>query len=372
MKYFFEEGEKDSLSVRNRKSTSNVVVLLPVTRVGPKYEAKWARVIDIIERSKANALIIIDKTPNGEASVFFRKNFDLSDSDLYVARRSLNEAIHDSQGFINLDKNLWILQIHDDDEWDGIPYIPESADKLDFFEVDFYIEGKDGRRKAGADDSPPARVIFSLLPALIWNRFAEFIKQEGGHVAGSVDSTLNLVTRLSCRRSQISGFTYVYDDRHWSDRKIATKHLLKLASEDGWGRFTSVEISLVNRSIDGLAALSFFGKFIPNEEAERARAEVLGTFKPSTKKRWLIVSRISLLSVALVLLRFVSIGGRVETLAPMLERVGRIHEVDKLLRHTWEIDSVQDVLTQIEEFHNSGEFPLLERRFSFWKEQLSL
>lgn len=372
MKYFFGKEVKDTLLIRNKDSNPNVVMLLPVTRVGARYEATWRRIIEIVDKSNANALVVIDKTPKGEASEFFQTNFGLSGPDLYVARRDSSEAIHDSQGFINLDENLWILQVHDDDQWDGILRIPENAGKLEYFEVDFFIEEKDGRRKTGADDSPPARVVFSLLPSLIWNRFAEFIQQEGGHVAGSVDSTLNLVTRLSCKRSQITGFTYTYDNRHWEDRKIATKHLEVLASQDGWTKLTSVEISLVNRTIDGLAALAFFGEYIPEEVKRQAQINLLNSFKPSAKKKLLVVSRYATFSFARVLLKGLGMVIRAESILRLSGYISRTWELDRVLRQSWKIESIGDVINLINQFQDSGDFPLLEKRFQFWKAQLVL
>lgn len=371
MKYFFGKEVKDTLLIRNKDSNPNVVMLLPVTRVGAKYEATWRRIIEIVDKSNANALVVIDKTPNGEASEFFRTNFELSGPDLYVARRDLSEAIHDSQGFINLDENLWILQVHDDDEWDGVLRIPANADKLEYFEVDFFIEEKGGKRKTGADDSPPARVVFSLLPSLIWNRFAEFIQQEGGHVAGSVDSTLNLVTRLSCKRSQISGFTYTYDNRHWGNRKIATKHLEVLASQDGWTKLTSVEISLVNRTIDGLSAISFFGEYIPMEVRQEARINLFKSFKPSMKKRLFVVFRYATFSSARALLKVLRLAIRTEMILRLSDYIAKTRELDKVLQQTWKIESLGGVITLIDQFQGSGDFPLLENRFHFWKEQLT-
>lgn len=372
MKYFFGKEVKDTLLIRNKDSNPNFVMLLPVTRVGARYEATWRRIIEVVDKSNANALVVIDKTPNGEASEFFQTNFELSGPDLYVARRDLSEAIHDSQGFINLDENLWILQVHDDDEWDGILRIPENADKLEYFEVEFFIEEKSGKRKTGADDSPPARVVFSLLPSLIWNRFAEFIQQEGGHVAGSVDSTLNLVTRLSCKRSQISGFTYTYDNRHWEDRKVATKHLEVLASQDGWTKLTSVEISLVNRTIDGLAALAFFGKYIPVEVRREAQINLLKLFEPSARKRLLVVTRYLAFPFAHVLLKGLGLVIRTKSIQRLSEYFARSRDLDKVLQQTWRIESLSDVITLINQFQDSGDFPLLENRFRFWKEQFTL
>ncbi len=172
--------------------------------------------------------------------------------------------------------------------------------------------------------------------------------------------------------SQVMGFSYIYDDRHWGDRKIATKHLLKLAAQDGWANLTSVEISLVNRSIDGLAALSFFSQFIPREKVERAKIELLKSFKPSTKKRILILSRIKAVSLVLPFLNLISLRGRNTSVSRTLEHLVRVREVDVAFRQTWNIESISDVLSLIEKYQKSGELPLLENRFRFWKAQLAL
>jgi hypothetical protein len=282
----FKIYNNDIAHIETSKKALSAVVLLPITRVTSKAMANWEKILKVAEDSETPAIIVLDKTPNGEATSFFEKFCELKLTDIYIIRRPSYEPIYDSQRFVTISKEMWIIQLHDDDEWSGLLQIPQDANELEMFSTEFMF--KDKRQSLKWETSPPARINFTILPSQIWNRFSEFISSQGGHVAGSVDSTLDRVSRTICTRRHVSNFTYVYDNRHWKQRRNASKNLKILAKQDGWSFLSCVDIQLLNRAIDGITAIEFFRDLIPQSKVDECRIEEFRKLSLTRRRRFFL------------------------------------------------------------------------------------
>ena len=228
MKYCFNNIELKSIQVTNKLGTPGIVILLPVTRENPESRLKWEKAIRIAEASKAKSLVILDKTPLSSATDFFFENRYQDFFDVYIIKRFPKEAIYDSQGILTLDENLWILQLHDDDEWDGALNLPSDPQDRFMYTPKFYMTENGKSQERVWAESPPARINFTLIPNRVWNKFTEFIRLQGGHVAGSADSTLNTMARLNCEQAELLTFSYHYDTHNeiFSEFKVSPKKLM--------------------------------------------------------------------------------------------------------------------------------------------------
>jgi hypothetical protein len=303
----------------------------------------------VITKSEVMALVVLDKTPSAEATEFFSNHENLIKSDIYLVRRPPGEAIYDSQSVVTIDQDLWILQLHDDDEWEGVLSLPSDPKDLELFSPNFILVGKKGSEVLGWELSPPTRINFTALPSSVWNRFTLFIRSQGGHAAGSVDSTLNLVSRLICEYKELETFDYKYNNRHWENQKQAKGNLEKLALEDGWENLSSEEFQLLNRRIDALSALIFFHDF-----------------KLSRKKRIHLRTRFL---VYLIFKYTISIKFIRSENSDGIKRQNFIKnriEIDKLTLLSTKVRTQQDVTNLVKLIQASGEFPLLKKRFEFW------
>lgn len=366
MRYLYGEETFEDVFVRNRTATKGLVVLLPVTRIGEQNIQNWEKILQVINTSEVMALVVLDKTPLAEASAFFYKHSDSLKSDIYLVRRFPDEAIYDSQSVVNIDQNLWILQLHDDDQWSGILAFPNEPSGMQLFSPNFTLVGKRGSKILNWESSPPARINFTALPADVWNRFTLFIRSQGGHAAGSVDSTLNLMSRLICECKTMYTFDYRYNSRHWENQKQARKNLEKLALQDGWENLASEEIQLLNRRIDAFCALIFFGDLLPNK-FDSTRLALLRDFELSLKKRLHLRARILGYSAIKILdaLKF-SMGADADE-AKQRHLISNRIEVDKLTLSSTKIRTQQDILEIVRLIQASGNFPLLRERFVFWE-----
>jgi hypothetical protein len=364
----FRINNNDIAHIETSQKALTTAVLLPVTRVTPKAMGNWGNILRVAEDSKIPALIVLDKTPNGEATRFFETCRNLKSTDIYIIRRPSNEAIYDSQGFVTISKNMWIIQLHDDDEWRGLLHIPQDANELEMFSTEFLFN--DHKRSLKWEESPPARMNFTILPSQIWNRFSEFISAQGGHVAGSVDSTLDLVSRAICTRRHISSFTYVYNNRHWNQRRRATKNLEILARQDGWSFLSCVDIQLINRAIDGITAIEFFRDLIPESKINECRLQEFRKLSLTHRRRFLLY----VIYVSIILLKFSSYAifriAKIDSIHTSIVLLSEATFKYKFLLNITKSRNRVELRKYISELRETMLIARLTDRFIFWEKML--
>ena len=362
----FNEGMQAPIQVRNMENGKNIVILFPMTRGLDVNSTRWQSLIATANNSDVGTLVLIDKTASYQATKYFLEKQKRIKPNLMILQRPRTEPIHDSQRFVKLDAGLWIIQMHDDDDWEGSLSIPETSNLKTIFRTNFSLVDQNGVSNIENSDWPDCRSIFSLLPSDVWNHFAALISAQSGHVAGSIDSSLNIAASLIRPQELLQNFRYIYDNRHWQSKKLSKQHLAKLTQEDGWGEFSTVEISLVSRAIDGLSSLIFFSDFYPDSVLQAQLEYWIKATKPNLLKIPVKQLTIFLLTLLENLLQFIRI-------APIL--VGIIHS--KLIYHrillwTWKAKNLNDYLKVIEVLNSLDFLALLKPRFDFWIAQLSI
>ena len=361
-----EENENSNLLIENRDGRKNIVILFPMTRGIDANLLRWQKLISTVNRSNVAALVLIDKTPFRQATKYFVEKEKEILADVFIIQRPRTEPIHDSQSRIRLKNNLWIIQLHDDDEWDGALEIPFGTNENSIIKTNFTIENDGLKTNIDNPNWPDCRSIFSLLPAKVWNRFVDLIIAQGGHVAGSIDSSLNLPVSL-IKPSLINlDFRYFYDNRHWKSKRLSKEHLIQLTKEDGWGKFATVDISLVSRAIDGIASLIFFSDLYSDLELEVQLKNWIEATKPHSLR---IFSR-RVETLFLVLLRGI-LGIIPESRSQSLMASLNMSVLYRsILLSTWDASQVKDYLSTIETLMQIQFLAQLQSRFKFWETQL--
>lgn len=363
--------ENSFLKIPNPSGLPNLVILFPVTRVGLNAEKRWRALISTINASQVIALIVIDKTSKGEAKEYFNARTRDLNTRLYIIEREPQEPIFDSQKYVLLDEMLWIQQLHDDDTWEGFLCLPSSADKSDLFLVQFHMGTASSFTQINDEKSPPARVIFSAIPAHIWNRFSAFICAQGGHVAGSMDSTLSTVALIICNLKSLPNYNYFYSSHHWSRRSEADSHLKNLSFTDGWGELSSPEVAILNRLYDNLSALNFFSDLIPNRKIIEAQNLLLSSYQPGFPKRLQFIFSFALANYLFVpLFKAINWMG-IRSLSSTVRHYEESAKRNRLLIKTVKADSLPKILDFINTNLSGQAMPKLAARFDFWHQEIS-
>jgi hypothetical protein len=369
VKAIYHERKDQPLFIPNLSREPEIVLVFPITRDIQENPEQWIKVLSVIDGSMVSTLIVIDKTQQKTATRFFMEKFEFDGKKLIVLPRNIEDTLFDSVGEIVLDKDIWIMQVHDDDHWSGIIKLPKDVDNDTVYSFNFFLQSTSKGLIQVNNYSMPNRIVFSLVPSKIWNRFSKLVRDENYHVAGSFDFTLNKMAQLACRFDHQPGFEYYWKDDNWDTAKNATAHLTRLAERDGWKEWSSPEIANINRSIDSLASLVYLRDLLSPTEIEAEVRQLLFEFKPSIKRRVKYRVLTPLLR-AEIIFRNIFNGNGAEIDQRSLRLYGRI-DLYKFIAKTWHIVSIRNLIDLITYIASLNNFVKLESRFMFWKSSLS-
>lgn len=369
MKTIYHKRKDQPLLIQNPTGNPEIVLVFPITRDVEESPTQWKAVLEFADKSDIRTLLVIDKTERSSATEYFMKNFALDDKNLIVLPRSIKDTLFDSVGEIVLDRNMWIIQVHDDDCWRGKITFPSAIDAETVYSFEFYLQSESKDIFKIDDYSLPNRIVFSLVPTIIWNKFSKLVRDENYHVAGSFDFTLNRMAQLACKFEHHSGFEYFWKDDNWNTSKNATTHLTRLAESDGWKEWSSPEIANFNRSIDCLASLNYLKDTLSPTVIEVELSQLMKGFSPSTKRK----IKYSVLKPALyaeIVFRRILPWKRGSNSQRLLKLQKQLN-LYKFIEKTWHLQSIADLIDLIEYIESLNRFEKLHTRFQFWKLSLS-
>ena len=246
------------LVIDNKFAIPGVVLIFPITRASGLTNGSWHKFMELIEQSSLHAIVIIDKTPFQTATSFFQEQHLEKNCPVYLVQRDPLEGIFDSQKIITLDSNLWIAQVHDDDDWSGAIALPDFASQDTVYVP--LISDKNHSYELVDSTKIPAHTLFSLVPHRLWNSFTAYIAAQGGHIAPSADSSLSLVSQKYFQHKRLERFNYHYSARHWEGRKTISRELTKLSNIDGWGVIAGVSAAVLTSHLDQICFMIFMAE----------------------------------------------------------------------------------------------------------------
>lgn len=369
MKKIYDKLKDQTIFLENFTRKPEIVLIFPITRYVENISEKWRTVLEFIEESEIGTLLVIDKTDQGSATNYFMDHFEIENKRLLVLPRSIEDTLFDTVGEIVLDENMWIIQLHDDDYWTGEITLPESPTPETVYFSEFYLYSETKGSVQIDDYSMPNRIVFSLVPSMIWNRFARLVQDQKHHVAGSFDFTLNIMAQLACKFEYQPGFKYYWKDDNWDTSKNAIAHLTRLAESDGWEGWSSPEIAIFNRSIDNLASLNYLKDLLNPVEIKKEIEQFIRELSPSYKKklRYEIYILVIYAIVELSELTFKT-SGAIDLRSLRLQKRLSLYQ---LIVKTWKVESIENIIDLIVYIESLPSHEKLQVRFQFWKQALT-
>lgn len=364
MKAIYPKDENETHFISNSSGQPEIVLIFPVTRDVSRNPLKWKKVLDFFVESEIKTLVVIDKTDKSSATEYFFNHFQVDNKQLLVFPRSINQTLFDTLGEIVLDENMWVIQLHDDDDWSGRITLPANPDWQTVYFGDFYLLSESNGLTKFLDFSMPNRIVFTLVPSFIWNRFTNLIQAQRFHVPGSFDFTLSLMARLVCNFEYSPGFSYVWKDDNWSSRRKSRSQLIGLAQRDGWENWASPEIAIFNRSVDSLVAVNFVIDLLDSQSQNSEIVRSIEAFQPSRRKRGVYLFFILILVFQSLFRKSVGVIFKKENMSGTLDERVELH---RFIMKTWSIKSIRDLIRLIDELESNNRFQTLNKRFLFWR-----
>ena len=368
LKKIYDKCKNQTIFLENSTGKPEIVLIFPITRDIKKSPEKWRTVLDFIEESEINILLVIDKTEQRSATDYFMNHFEIKSKRLIVLPRSIKDTLFDTVGEIVLDTNMWIIQLHDDDHWSGKITLPDSPTPETVYFSEFYLYSETKSPVQIDNYSMPNRIVFSLVPSMIWNRFARLVQDQKYHVAGSFDFTLNTMAQLACEFHYQPGFKYYWKDDNWATSKNAISHLTRLAESDGWEGWASPEIANFNRLIDSLASLNYLKDLLNPAEIKKEIEQLIRRTRPSYKKRLKYGIYICTINTVEEFRKLsLKTSGAIE-LKPL--RMQKRLSLYQFIVKTWHMESIGNVIALIAYIESLNGFEKLQVRFQLWKQAL--
>ena len=345
--------------IKNLHSNSpDIVVVAPITIVDDNSKIRWQAILDFAQKSALKYLVVIDKTPNRSATEFFLQKEQFRIDYLVILQRSELDTLFDSLGEIKLDRNLWIVQLHDDDTWDGLLSLPENPEVKTVYFSNYFVAKPNGRTQKIDTFDYPNRIVFSLVPSVVWNIFSKMIENQNFHVAGSFDYTLLSLAKYTCNFVYTPGFSYYWHNDNWETRQKARIHLTRLATHDGWGDWASPEIANFNRTLDSFTALASSISYLSNNQLNAEINRLLFQFKSTLRNRIKIILEICITkAVSKLSFNFFNFDQVINA------KLG----YKLFLRRINKVSTITEVIREVEYLQRDFNFIELERRFEVWQ-----
>ena len=230
----------------------SLVILFPVRRINSESKVLWEKIAMLIKSSSNVRLVVIDKTPNKEASQFF-SGLIISEKIKFLPCDS-RESIFLSQSKVNIPPRTWVSQIHDDDDFQGQVVLPVKPNPNSILRprISVVTSFFGIRRLKLLSPKVPASILFSFIPSEIWNSFTGYIRAQKGECSPSLDIALNFVCMQLYETVDLPSFQYLYNNGHWATRQRARKAISKYMYGDGWGLHSNIITAEFASKIDKL------------------------------------------------------------------------------------------------------------------------
>ena len=227
---------RNEILLRNDSGQRRFVALLPLRDVTFVELNKYVELIELINRSFFQVVVMIIKFHDRILIDKLVSSFS-SEIELHILFRPTDESIFDSQKLVQLDLNMWIMQIHEDDR---VKFLSDEVPGL----MDEYDVGcpKINHLYPNLEEvDQPNRHVFSLIPSLVWNRFTGFLNAQNCHVSYGSDIVLSEIVIDYGKIIPTPWIIYSYNNFKWSNSasKGTKRHASNLVTMDKWGVYSS-------------------------------------------------------------------------------------------------------------------------------------
>lgn len=209
------------------RKASSVVPLMPSRRDSP---TAWSAFADLVEELRPQHAVFIDKTVGHEASDFLTPRLSRLDSNVIVLRRPHDEDPFHSIADLRVTKELYVLQLHDDDSWQGVPEVSSNSRNAPVLLSP--IQKGDAANGVGID--PHLSRFFGAIRGDIWCRFMRHCMSHEPRTSPTIDQTLSFLLAAIGGEAILSNYAYTYDNSNWSTWSAIASNNAVGARSMGW------------------------------------------------------------------------------------------------------------------------------------------
>lgn len=330
--------------------------LLPIRNFDSNKEFELNMFITSILHNLDLEILILDKTNNNYLIHFLNKKFSKA-TTLKILKRPHNESTFDSQKLIKLNKNSWILQLHEDD------YLEDFNDlfKLKIKQNDTILLNVLNQFYEPLSDTNPNRYIFSLIPSNIWNLFVDYLRLQNSHISYSVDLILSDLVKSFTEKFYFSEAKYIYTDR-WNFSKYFNlkRHVINLTRLDGWDFLSNRYVFIFNARIEFLIYIKYFHENIINNPYHGKLDVILSQLRNTYRFKifWKLMYHFS------------NFCNKIRLLNDLVF-IKKIFFTSQIVYKSFSFNELPDLLDLVRTLKKIPNLKSLSNRFDFWIKNLS-
>jgi hypothetical protein len=206
-----------------------LMLFMPTRREAPD---AWRAIWQTHQKSRSSVLLVLDKTHSGNATRFFthQVNQNSDAGEVFLIRRPFDEDPMRSMSDLGITNSLFVMQLHDDDEWIGYPVLPSRPFEYLSFEVrctrvscsqEALLDGLVSR-------------FYGAVRGDIWTRFMGHFGRKHWGRNETLDQTFSFLLSALGNSGVVENYEYVYNDHNWSTWERALQNSATSMRSLGW------------------------------------------------------------------------------------------------------------------------------------------
>jgi len=267
---------------RPNSHSNSVTLVMASRRTDEHAQFVRERFIETVAQVDQGSGVLIDRTPDGvEWCTPARETIQSLGGRLRVVRQSHAASISDAWLELSRLNDQWIVQFHDDDNWRGVPTIPESPDPS----VTLYAPNvlvSDGIKEWNAHEWTTQHALFGAIRGDVFRMIAKYLAAAPNPWGGEDLMMLSFAGSLG-RIERQHGYSYIWHRHNWTSEtsELSTQRYL---GDQGWEGLASLSTYLLLQSLDRLAVFAYADS-VDDAQWKVGVDEVLDTFWPVIDRR---------------------------------------------------------------------------------------
>lgn len=233
--------------------SESVEIIVVFSETLDNNHATWNSVFRLVKNSEVAELVIVDKSKSLGCTAYFSAAMENGLARLRIENRDITESLENTLLRIRLKRNQYIIQLHNDDKWEGAisKDVLSELSKIVYLGFGLIPSERRFRPNPSKDLNLPCRVYFSLIRFDVWNELIDYMNYLG-NASSTFDHLISYYLQEFQAYKTKGSFTYYYNDSNWRNSHQARKKLVKLSFNEGWAFMSSPEVQMLGLSIDKL------------------------------------------------------------------------------------------------------------------------
>jgi hypothetical protein len=272
-----------------------VRLLMATRRTDPRARDSWSRLASTIQRLDHVTGVLIDRTPNGEATLHLQDLAaeTISDGSLQIVRQTYDAPMSDVLRLWSSLSPKWTVGLHDDDTWIGDPVVPAGMhSSVTLYAPNLMVSTDAAQPPHARRPWTSQHALFGAMSPRLQAGYLDYVANAPMTIGGE-DLLLLFMAAEMGNLAYNPHFTYIWDASNWhagADRDAMIGDYTQGFLKDHVDPATAF---IIFQSIDRLAACTSIRKFASESAYRRSIRHAIMSFWPVVDHRGKAIYRLA-------------------------------------------------------------------------------